>query len=67
MPDIDQATGLVRMVVTPEIFPTGVRCANCRRIIGDGEVYKNRDATTGKLSKGAYTEDRVDTIFCERC
>lgn len=58
---------LVPLIVTPEAFPWGVRCANCQRVIENGKTYKNRDASTGKLSTGPYTEDRVDKTFCERC
>jgi hypothetical protein len=55
------------VIVTWEAFPYGVKCANCRRVIGYGESYKNRDAATGKLSTGPYIEDRTDATFCERC
>lgn len=54
-------------VVTALAYPHGVRCANCRRVIRNGEEYKLRDSVTGKLSTGPCVEDRADVICCADC
>lgn len=54
-------------VVTREAFPWGVLCANCKKVIHPGQLYKNRSLTTGKLSTGPCDSDETDGVFCGDC